>query len=68
MKWRDLPYDRCETVERIKKTAEYVRENFESFVVLGIGGSALGPIAVQQALNHMRYNELPREKRSGPKI
>jgi glucose-6-phosphate isomerase len=37
--------------------------------VLGIGGSALGPLAVQQALNHPFYNELPRDKRSGfPKL
>ena len=32
---------------------------------MGIGGSALGPIAVHQALNHPFYNELPKEKRGG---
>lgn len=37
--------------------------NFENFVVLGIGGSALGPLAVHQALNSYYYNELPPEKR-----
>jgi Glucose-6-phosphate isomerase len=36
---------------------------FENFVVLGIGGSALGPLAVHQALNHYYYNDLPPEKR-----
>ena len=40
----------------------------EYFVVLGIGGSALGPIAVQQALSHLRYNELPNSKRKGPRF
>ena len=37
-------------------------------MVLGIGGSALGPIAIQQALNHLHYNELPAEKRGGPRL
>ena len=37
-------------------------------MVLGIGGSALGPAAVQQALNHLHYNELPAEKRGGPRL
>lgn len=68
IRWRDLPYNQEEVVKKIKAVAEKVRENCESFVVLGIGGSALGPIAVQQALNHPRYNELPREKRNGPKL
>ena len=36
--------------------------------MLGIGGSALGPAAVQQALNHLHYNELPDEKRGGPRL
>ena len=36
---------------------------FENFAVLGIGGSALGPLAVHQALNHYYYNELSPEKR-----
>ncbi|MCR5808438.1 MAG: glucose-6-phosphate isomerase [Clostridiales bacterium] len=68
IRWRDLPYNQKEIVAKIKAVAEKVRESAEYFVVLGIGGSALGPIAVQQALNHPRYNELPREKRNGPKL
>ncbi len=52
----------------ILKTAEQVRGKFENFVVFGIGGSALGPIAVQNALNHLRYNELSDDKRPGPKF
>ncbi|MDD2502786.1 MAG: glucose-6-phosphate isomerase, partial [Clostridia bacterium] len=65
MGWRDLPYNQNEIVEDILKTASEIRENFHAFVVLGIGGSALGPIAVQQALNHMHYNELSKEQRGG---
>lgn len=68
IRWRDLPYNQTAIVREIKATAEWVRSSCESFVVLGIGGSALGPIAVQQALNHPRWNELPREKRNGPKF
>ena len=60
--WTELPYNQGEIVEKIEKVAQRVRENFDTFVVLGIGGSALGPIAVQQALNHLHYNELPAEK------
>ena len=36
------------------------------FVHVGIGGSALGPIALHRALNHPYYNSLP--NRSGPRI
>lgn len=68
IRWRDLPYNQDEIVEKILAVAEDVRGRAESFVVLGIGGSALGPIAVQQALNHPRWNELPKAKRNGPKL
>ena len=68
IRWRDLPYNQAGIVKDILAAAEDVRSRCESFVVLGIGGSALGPIAVQQALNHPKYNELPREKRGGPRL
>jgi len=64
--WTELPYNQTEILQQIEDTAAYVRENFDTFVVLGIGGSALGPIAVQNALNHLRWNEL--ETRNGPKF
>ena len=65
MDWRDLPYNQDQVVEDILEYAAWAKEEFDAFVVLGIGGSALGPIALQQALNHPYYNELPREKRGG---
>lgn len=68
MRWRELPYNQNQIVEDIIKAAEEIRKRCEYFVVLGIGGSALGPIAVQQALNHLRYNELPNRKRKGPRF
>lgn len=68
MAWRDLPYGQASVVEEIKKFAGAARERFANFVVLGIGGSALGPLAVHQAVNHPQYNELSREKRGGPRF
>ena len=65
MGWTELPYNQDEVVKEILDTAYYIRKNFEYFVVLGIGGSALGPIAAFKALKHMHYNELPKRKRAG---
>ena len=69
MDWRNLPYNQKEVVEDIKAYVDSVKAHTEAFVVLGIGGSALGPICVQQAINHPFYNELSKEKRGGyPKL
>lgn len=65
MDWRDLPYNQAEVVEDIIAYANEMKDQVEAFVVLGIGGSALGPIATQAAINHPYFNELPREKRGG---
>ncbi|MEA4897644.1 MAG: glucose-6-phosphate isomerase [Christensenellaceae bacterium] len=65
--WMDLPYNQDEVVREIERSAQRVREQFDAFVVLGIGGSALGPAAVHQALCHLHYNQLPAEKR-GPRL
>ena len=66
--WAELAYNQDAIVEDIIATAKEVRSKFKAFVVLGIGGSALGPIAVFQALKHLHYNELPDDKRGGPKF
>lgn len=68
MKWRELPYNQDAVVDKIEAVAADVRARCENFVVLGIGGSALGPIAVHQALCHLRYNDLPAQKRGGPRL
>ena len=68
MGWTELPYNQAEVVEDIIATAKNIRKNFESFVVLGIGGSALGPTAVFQSLCHLRHNELPAKRRKAPKF
>ncbi len=66
--WMDSPYNQAEAVGRIVETAAKIRNECENFVVLGIGGSALGAIAVFNALKHLYYNELPREMRKGPRF
>ncbi len=68
MGWTDLPYNQNEIVKDILFTAKNIRKKFDNFVVLGIGGSALGPTAVFQALCHLRHNELPKSKRKVPKL
>ncbi len=65
MDFRDLPYNQNEIVDEILDYVNEVKDDFDAFVVLGIGGSALGPMAVQQAIHSPHYNELPREKRNG---
>ncbi len=68
MAWRSLPYNQSEIVEDIKNEAKRINENFESFVVLGIGGSALGAKALFTGVKHLKYNELSKEKRGGARF
>ncbi len=71
--WLDWPdryndiYNRKELV-RIQTKADQIRQKCDAFLVVGIGGSYLGARAAIEMLNHSFYNELPREKRKGPKI
>ena len=49
--------------------AEKLKDKYENFVVIGIGGSALGNVALQTALKSPFYNFLSREQCSGyPRI
>jgi len=63
----DLPYQE-NVVKNIKDYAGTIADRFENFVVLGIGGSALGGIALHRALNHSHYNILSKDKRKTPRI
>lgn len=49
--------DNTDLVDEINSYAETVRERFSHYVHIGIGGSALGPIALQSALNNQFYND-----------
>lgn len=65
-RYRDLPYN-DEYPRQVRGMAEQVRNACENFVVLGIGGSALGNIALQTALNPYLYN-LDDRQRKGPRL
>lgn len=67
--WVDWPneYDK-EEFARVKTAAAKIRNQCDAFLVIGIGGSYLGARAAIEMLNTGFYNELPREKRKGPKI
>jgi len=62
-----LPYDAAQ-VHAVESCASELRGRCENFVVIGIGGSALGNTMLHQALTPPYYNLLPREKRGGPRF
>ena len=63
MGFMNLPAQSEELISEIEDEVE-IREGYENFVVIGIGGSALGNIALQTALNKPYYN-LDSKKRDG---
>ena len=63
-----LPYTR-ELLEDSRRVADEVRSaGATDFILIGIGGSALGPIALQRALQHPQYNQLQSTRGSSPRI
>lgn len=58
LRWMDLPYQ-DELCREILEFAASVRGRFENVCVLGIGGSALGNMALQTALNSPYHNLVP---------
>jgi glucose-6-phosphate isomerase len=60
----DLPYDK-DTLADILNTVNSLKGRFKNLIVLGVGGSALGNIAVHTALNHPFYNLLSDRERAG---
>ncbi|MHC4324834.1 MAG: glucose-6-phosphate isomerase, partial [Planctomycetota bacterium] len=64
--YRDLPY-KNEIAEQVRQLVAEVKNGCEIFAVLGIGGSALGNIALQTALNPYMYN-LDEKQRKGPQL
>jgi len=67
----ELPY-RKEEVDQVKKTAQEIKsemgEHLENLLVIGIGGSSLGGIALFKALTHPFHNLLPYKTRKNPRI
>lgn len=58
--WRELPY-RTEYLEACMEVATEIRNDSEQFVVLGIGGSALGNAAMLGALAPIYQLEAPHD-------
>lgn len=66
-RYRELPTDR-RMLSEVAAAVRKFRPGTENLVVLGIGGSALGNIALQTALNPPYHNLLPPAKRRGPRL
>lgn len=68
LRWMNLGYSE-ETVWYVKEFASMVEGRFENILVLGIGGSALGGIAVTEALLKPYWNLLtPEQRNNQPRI
>lgn len=65
--YRDLPY-REDLVQGVEAQTAVFKPGCENLVVLGIGGSALGNIALQTALRNPTYNLLDLSQRGGPRL
>ena len=64
--YRDLPF-KDSYAKEVKAIVAEIKPGCENFVVLGIGGSALGNIALQTALNPYMYN-MDEKQRKGPRL
>lgn len=68
LQWMNLGYNE-ETAWYVKEFASLVENRFENILVLGIGGSALGGMAVTEALLKPYWNLLSKEQRKNyPRI
>jgi len=67
LRYRDLPYDE-DMVDSVHREVEHFRDRCDVLIVLGIGGSALGNIALQNALNPYTYNLMSDRTRAGPQL
>jgi glucose-6-phosphate isomerase len=67
LRFRDLPYDE-DMMDAVRREVEHFRDRCDVLLVLGIGGSALGNIALQSALNPYTYNLMSDRTRNGPQL
>ena len=67
LRYRDLPGDE-DMLDSVNREVEHFRDKCEVLIVLGIGGSALGNIALQNALNPPTYNLMSDRQRPGPQL
>jgi glucose-6-phosphate isomerase len=64
--YRDLPFNK-QTAQQVQELSADLKDRCENLVVLGIGGSALGNIALQTALNPYMHN-IDESQRPGPRL
>ncbi len=67
MGFMELPAQSEELISEIENEVEK-RKGYENFVVIGIGGSALGNIALQTALNKPYYNLDEKKRNNRPRL
>ena len=67
LRYRDLPTNE-EMVDSVHREVEFFRDRCDVLIVLGIGGSALGNIALHNALNPYTYNLMSDRTRPGPQL
>lgn len=67
--WRTLVQESVQTqhLEAVRNICADL-EHADTLVLLGIGGSALGPAAVHAALRPITWNMMPNENRGGPRL
>jgi len=65
--FQDLPFQE-EEAEQLLKKGQKISESFEDIVVLGIGGSALGPACLYDFLTPPFDHLLPTGKRKRPRL
>jgi len=66
-RYRDLPGDR-DMLRQVRAAVRRYAGRFENLLVLGIGGSALGNMALQTALTPPYHNLLPSRSRRSPRL
>lgn len=66
-RYRELPHD-TDMLKAVRSAVRRYSGKFENLVVLGIGGSALGNIALQTALNPAYHNVMATRARRGPRL
>jgi len=66
--WMELPYAPKAEIDEIVMSGREIAKSASSWVVFGIGGSALGPLAVAASLLHLKHNDLSENRRKAPKL
>lgn len=61
----DLPYEGTSTIRHM---AEDIAGKYDNFLLLGIGGSSLGPVSIHNALHSAFYNQDESERKGRPRM